>query len=209
MIIFESDILDLREQIKPYMSERRYLHTLGVERAVIRLGDILMPHMVSELRVAALLHDIAKDISKEEQLTLISTYYDHISDEDISTVPALHSFAGPPLIKRDFSKYALESILCAVRLHTLGAFGMSLFDEIVFLSDFIEDTREYPVCKAVAEFVYTGLSPKNTHQENLAVLHRAALMSIDHTIASVESRGQKVNSSALKTKEYLLTLLKD
>ena len=209
MIFSESSILVLRELIRPYLSEKRYLHILGVERAAVQIGDILMPDATSELRVAALLHDIAKNLSKDEQLELIDSYYTEISAENLATESALHSFAAPPLIKRDFPQYVSENILSAVMTHTLGRAGMSIFDEIIFLSDFIEDTREYPSCKQVAEFVFSHLTSKNPQADNEAIIHRASVMAIDHTIDSVTKRGQTVNSSALKTKQYLLSLLSE
>ena len=52
------EMLDtLRQRVGTGMSEKRYRHTLGVEREIARLGEIYLPDRIQELRAAALLHD--------------------------------------------------------------------------------------------------------------------------------------------------------
>ena len=98
--MFSEQQLDaLRENIKQYMGAHRYDHTLGVEKAVIFLGSIFLPEHVSELRVAALLHDITKEMSYDDQFSLLSSEGLIISEEDKMALPALHSFSAVPFIK--------------------------------------------------------------------------------------------------------------
>ena len=58
--ITESDISALREKVRDYLTEKRYAHTLAVEREAQFLGGIYLPEKIKELRCAALLHDITK-----------------------------------------------------------------------------------------------------------------------------------------------------
>ena len=67
-IITEESLISLREGIKPYLDEKRYHHTLAVEREAARLGEIYLPEKVTSLRAAALLHDITKKCDFEKQL---------------------------------------------------------------------------------------------------------------------------------------------
>ena len=203
----EKEILSLRDKIKPYMSEGRYMHTLAVERAVIRIGEILMPSRVNELRVAALLHDIAKDLPESEQIALIESYDSGATKEDLDMPPVLHSFAAPMLVSRDFPEYVTESILAAVKSHTLGEAGMTLFAEIVFLSDYIEDTRKHDSCKSTMQFVYSNLSTAKNEKENSAIIHRAVQMSIENTVKHLKMRSQSINSRTVTTLEYVTSLL--
>ena len=62
----------LRKSVKSRISERRYLHTLGVEDMATKLGEHFIPEMISELRAAALLHDVAKELDYQEQIKIIS-----------------------------------------------------------------------------------------------------------------------------------------
>ena len=71
-MIFDNDaITELRMLIRDKMSERRYVHTLGVEKMAKYLGDIIIPKHTNELCVAALLHDITKELTYEEQVHLL------------------------------------------------------------------------------------------------------------------------------------------
>ena len=66
-----NDISLLRSRVKELMSDKRYLHTLGVENMARLLGEVLIPDRVDELAVAALLHDAAKEMTYEEQVALL------------------------------------------------------------------------------------------------------------------------------------------
>ena len=57
----------LRSEIRSHMDERRYRHTLGVEKEMLYMADGLAPELRYEASLAALLHDITKCLSAEEQ----------------------------------------------------------------------------------------------------------------------------------------------
>lgn len=204
----EQDIRQLRSKVKLCMGDKRYTHTLGVEAATIRIGGILLPNRVSELRVAALLHDVAKELETEELLRLIGAENYKLSDEDLNTLPALHSFAAPALIKRDFAAFATDDVLQSVFTHTLGSADMDLFSEIIFVSDFVEENRSYESCRETAEFLFSSLSLNKTNEENIMLLHTATVMCIDHTEESLLKRGLKMNSTSIAAREKFLKLIK-
>ena len=207
MTLCENSILQLRERIKPYMSERRHRHTLGVEKAAARIGCLIMSDKVAELRVAALLHDIAKERTVDEQLEFIHSCGISLTDEDANTKSALHAFAAPGLIKRDFSEYASDEILKATFTHTLGSPDMSIFAEIIFLADFVEDSREYESCRKTAEYLFSSLSNEVDHEHNLRVLHTASIMAINYTELSLSARGEKINSTSVSARKMLENLI--
>ena len=83
-MIFNSEMLsNLRTSVKARLSAKRYEHTIGVEAMASRLGWILMPDKIYELRAAALLHDISKEIPYEEQVDLLSKSTVVYTDEDL------------------------------------------------------------------------------------------------------------------------------
>ena len=109
MIFSKIELNELREAVKTHMSEHRYRHTLGVEKAAQELGAIFCPMAVYELRVAALLHDITKEMPLDLQLALLNSHSAALTDEDRAALPALHSFSAPIFIKTEFAKYAREN----------------------------------------------------------------------------------------------------
>ena len=73
-MLTDNDIEELRELVRPYLTDKRYSHTLSVAEEVKRLGEIYLPNRVKELIVAALLHDITKKLKTDEQLKLCEEY---------------------------------------------------------------------------------------------------------------------------------------
>ena len=202
----DNDLADLRNKIKEYMGEFRYKHTLGVEEFSVYLGQILLPDCLSELRAAALLHDIAKEVSHEEQFAMLDSVGFALTDEDLSTLPALHSFSAVPLIRKSFPMYATDDVLSAVSKHTLGSSNMSLFDKIIFISDFAEPGRKYGSCIATANFIKENITADNSFKDNLKSLNKAIIMAIDYTIESLLQKNKKVHSSTELTR---ITLTND
>ena len=192
----------LREAIVPYMSEKRYAHTLGVEEMAERLGSICLADKVSELRCAALLHDVAKELSDEESLMLLAEYAD-ISEEDLLSPPAFHAFCAPIVIRRDFPEYATDDIISSAFKHTTGGEDMTLFDLIIFLSDYIEEGRAYRECTALRERLFAELEKANG-EESAAMIHRAALSELQATVAHLKEKGRYINPRTQRAMESLL-----
>ncbi len=205
MIVFSDYTLSkLRKDVCERISEKRFFHTLGVESAASYIADFCLPVCKSELRAAALLHDIAKEYSNEEIVSFIEKDGIALTHEDLSSPKVLHSYAAPYIIKRDFPEFASANILSACKNHTLGDPKMSVFDEIIFLSDFVEEGREYISCKTVREYLYSSLK-SSLPTENLTVLHRAVLLSIEYTEASLSERFLNINSKMLLTKNAFIS----
>ena len=203
MTFDNTSLITLRELVKNRISEKRYLHTLGVENLARHLGEILLPDKVAELCVAALLHDVAKEMTYEEHLVLIKGSDIEYTDEDMLIRPALHSMAAVPLIKSEFKEFVTADILSAVANHTLGAPAMSVFDEIIFISDYAEEGRTYHTCIEVRDYLLRSITEENSTADNVRSLHTASLKSINSTVDSLTRRGERINTRTLMTKCYL------
>ncbi len=201
------DILKLREKVRGYMSEKRYRHTLGVEASVRQIAEYCLPDSADELAIAALLHDISKEKPVEVQREYAIKSGFTVTDDDLSTLSALHSFAAPYLIKCDFPELATKDILSATFNHTVGAPDMSLFDEIVFVADYIEENREYVHCKQMRKFLFDNLSLDASKAENIRALHRTLVQIIDFTIRYLNDRNMIVNERTILTKNAFSTLI--
>ena len=207
MIFNDESLCRLHHLVSDALSDKRYAHTLGVEKMAQHLGSILIPHRVDELRVAALLHDITKELGHDLHIDLILNSDIEYTREDILTKPALHSFSAVPYVKRMFSEYATPDILSAISNHTLGNSGMTVFDEIIFLSDFIEPGRSYPSCISVRDYVLSNIRAEKPYEDNIHALHIATLNAISLTIEMLENRCENINSRTITTKEYIQNLI--
>lgn len=195
------DISVLYKELEDKLSPKRYLHTLGVEKMAALLGEIYLPTRITELRCAALLHDIAKELGTDEQLELMRKSGFSFTDEDLNTPSAFHSFAAPELILRDFSDYATPDILSAVFYHTLGDLNMSLFDKIIFISDYIEEGRAYRSCIEARELLFDLI---DKGEDVSIALNRAIVLSLENTRNSLNARGVEINSRSIKLLNSLL-----
>jgi len=204
MTFSNQEIERLTGEIKSRLSEPRYLHTLGVARAAKRLSELCLPSHSAEAVVAALLHDVTKELSTEEQKRIIKEELVFIDREDENTPAVLHSFTAPTGIKRDFQEFATDNVLSSVFFHTMGSPDMSVFDEIIFLADFIEETRTYPSSVSVRNFVFENMK-HGKQEENIKILHKACVMSIDFTTEHLKKNKKPINSKNVLTRNALLS----
>ena len=201
-MINEEMLIELRTSVSLRMSKKRFEHTLGVEKATGKLASIWLPERTTELAAAALLHDISKEMPEAAQIELILREEPLFSKNDLKCTPALHSFSAPYVVKCDFPLFATEDILSAVGKHTLGDVEMSVFDEIIFLADFIEESRTYPNAVRTRNFVFDSIKCRKT---DIKLLHKACIMEIESTISFLTKEGREINERALLAKETLLS----
>jgi len=197
----QNESLDvLRESVSKRLSDYRFKHTLGVEKMAILLGEACLPDKIAELRAAALLHDIAKELDSDETLMAIEADCFSLTKEDRLSGAILHSFAAPYLIKRDYPQFATADVLSACRNHTVGKPYMSIFDQIIFISDFIEEGRLYESSKTVRDMILPSLKIGDV-KKNCEVLFRAVYESLKLTESHLRSTGRFLNSRMLQTKK--------
>ena len=158
----------------------------------------MLPEKKQSLRAAALLHDIAKELPPEEQKDLIKKARIKLTDEELLSVTTLHSYASVYLIKRDFPSFATREILLATKNHTVGAPRMSLFEIIIFLSDYIEEGREYESAVKLREFVLSSLS--GNKRQDVRLIKYAAYSSINYTIENLSAQGKYINPKSVLTR---------
>ena len=203
MSISDKELLLLREAVKERMSEKRYQHTLGVERMAEYLASHLIPDRIYEARAAALLHDVAKEIPIEEQVRLLKEDGFLLTEEDLGTPGVIHSFSGATVIKRDFPEFATDDILKSVRFHTIGGRDMNIFHKIVFVSDYTEDTRVYESCIAVRGLLLKGFEELD-YEGKIKRLNEACHASLQGTISAIIKAGRPINSRITGVKDAFL-----
>ena len=178
----EREICDLRLRVRSYLSDGRYAHTLSVEGECAYMAGILMPEHERSLRAAALLHDIAKKQTYEKQLNYIRDCdIVNMTVKDGKVIEAVaHAPAGAAMVISDFPEFASPDIVSAVRYHTTGRAGMTVFEAIVFLADYIEPTRKYAECRALFSRVHETLP-----DGGIRALRSALIECIENTLRHI------------------------
>ena len=173
----------VRDSVSRRLSKKRLAHVLRVEEEIARMSALLFPEREDEARIAALLHDVTKELSREEQISLCREQGILLTEQDLLVAETLHEKSAPAMILRDFSECATEDILCAVRYHATGRAGMSALEMAVFLADYIEPGRPYDGCReARARFwdrIETGDASSALEETVLYVLGRTLIHLIE------------------------------
>lgn len=193
----------LRATVRTCMSAHRYAHTLGVERAVQRMGRIYLPEKLGELRAAALLHDITKEIPLDGQLALCREGRIPLTDSEMRQKEILHARTAPVYIRQNFPSYATDEILSAVSRHTVGAENMSVMDKLLCLSDYIEEGRTYPACVQLREYFFSHL-PQIEEKDRLPFLNGALLCAFDGTLLSLIAKKALISADTIAARNGLL-----
>ncbi len=199
-----AELLTLAEAVRPYLSEKRYRHTLMVEKEAAYIASYVLPEREGSLRAAALLHDVAKEIPCEKQLNYIIDF--DIIKRDPKTLPEaiLHALAAPAVIKEAFPDYADEDILSATRYHTTGREEMTLFEAIIFLADYTEETRKYESCRRCREYLHAGLAASENREAAIEVFTSAVAMSLEDTLSHIKSKNRQLDPDTERAALYLM-----
>ena len=193
---------DLVARVENEMGEHRFHHTLAVAKESLRLAAVysLKQTDAKRLFVAALLHDYTKAYSTEKQLALAKEYAVFLSKDDLASPPVLHSRTAAAVCRTVFFSEVDDAICEAIRCHTVGKKDMTLFDKLLFLADYIEETRTHPICQKTRKCFYEMLSSGNNKE---AVLNHTLRQVLQNTIDYLAKQGQTVHSDSLDMLENL------
>lgn len=164
------------EIVKKQLTERRYVHTVGVTETAIDLAKQYGAD-VKKAELAAIFHDYAKFRPIEEMKDIV------ISEK----MPAdlleygeelLHAPVGAYLVRKEVGIIDPE-VLAAIAYHTSGGVNMTLLDKVVFLADYIEPGRSFPGVEEVRQLA----------KENL---DSAIILAVSNTLAFLIKNNQAV-----------------
>ncbi len=134
------DLSAIKKRLHYELSPKRFLHTKGVAKEARRLAEVYDVD-ADKAYIAGILHDCAKDLSKERSFELCRQYGVEL-DEVLKSQPDLiHSFLGAEIAKNEYG-IEDEDILNAIRFHTTGREEMSALEKIIYLADFFEPSRK-------------------------------------------------------------------
>ena len=181
---------ELKEIVKSKMSLKRFTHTLGVVEMSEKLAKIYNAN-IEKCKVAALLHDICKEMDMEYIKNICKNkFINELSEEDLENNEILHGFAGAYYVKNELGINDKE-ILNAIKYHTVGAKDMTLLEKIVYIADAIEYGRNYPSVVEIREETFKNLD-------------KGILMEIEHKEEYLESIGKKSHPNTDKLKKEIL-----
>lgn len=134
----DSIYLFLQERLSAW----RRFHALGVAHLAVRLAYHWGVDPNKAL-LAALLHDIAKEMPLEEMRLRIEKANGGVFPETYLDYPSIwHALASEAVAREEFGLTCPE-VCRAIRLHPTGESEMDPLERIIFLADFIDPTRQW------------------------------------------------------------------
>ena len=91
----------IREEVKHILSEKRYKHSLGVEKRAAELGAIYGVD-IEKAKLAGLTHDIAKEMTKEEIFAYAQENGIQLSPIEREIPKVLHGKIGADICKKKY-----------------------------------------------------------------------------------------------------------
>lgn len=144
-----------RKLINERLSEERIVHTLGVEAVAKELAPQNGIDVESAC-IAALSHDMAKNLSCGEQIRKAQEWKLIYYPEDIENPQILHGRLAAYMLKNEYG-IKDEDILRAIANHTLGRPKMSKLEMLIYSADMVEEGRTFPGVDNLREKLYDDL----------------------------------------------------
>lgn len=172
--------------MKDNLTDNRYAHSLGVQEMASHLADIYGAD-IEKAEFAGRYHDIAKCFDQETMDEYVKKY--GLPEDLLGNKALAHSKVAAEILKHEYDVDD-EEVLNAVRSHTTGRKGMSLLEEIVYVSDAIEDNRNYPQLKTLQKQAETDLDG-------------VCLIIMDFTIAQIYKKGRTPDNTTIEAREWI------
>ena len=195
----------IRSSIPSFISGKRLSHTYSVEKEALRLAGMLFPILsieqkyFSDISSSALLHDITKYLSYDEQISLCKKYGIPFDKNIGSDTAVLHSRTAAYVAREKFS--INDTVFGAIYCHTTGKADMNIFEKIIFIADYIEETRTHESCLEARNYFYSNA--KNGG-DLIKTLDMTIIMSLDSTLSFLESKKGVIDSQTIEARNFLL-----
>ena len=176
----------LREESYPFLHPRRVAHVWGCEHEARRLAR-RWGAAEGDAAEAGILHDITKKLTPAEQL-LLSEKYGIINDtNELANSKLFHAKTGAALSRDLFG--VPEEIESAIRWHTTAHENMTLLEQIIYLADYIEPTRDFPGVERLRKLAYEDL-------------RAAMILGLEMGLEEIRSEGREPHANSVRALEW-------
>lgn len=173
-----SRLVYFRSLAEESLTPERLRHTLGVEALAAELAPKygIDP---DDARLAALVHDLAKGYSQEEQIRRAQEWKLIQYPEDLENPQVIHGRIAAYELQH---VYGLDNrdILNAVANHTLGRPDMSPLEMLIYSADLTETGRDFPGVDKLRQKLYHDLREGTT-------------ACVEHTLAYLRKNNKQIH----------------
>ena len=177
------------EALRQRLTQKRLVHSLGVEKMAVDLAK-RYGEDAEKAAVAGLLHDYAKYVPDDKMLAYAKEFGIPLCHAYEAQPNLLHGPVGAKLAERELGICDAQ-VLAAIAHHTTGARGMSRLEEIVYLSDLLEENREFDGVEQLREALGLGLE-------------QALEQALAHELAYLQKKGGEVHPDTAAAYQWVI-----
>ncbi len=144
----------LRRRAFAMLKPTRIPHVQGCEETAVMLARRWGADE-EDAREAAILHDITKKLSLDEQLIMCERYGIIADKMEKQSANLLHSKTAAAIAAAEFG--CSEAVCSAINYHTTGKEDMSLLEKIIYMADYVEPTRDFPGVERLRSLAFEDL----------------------------------------------------
>ena len=182
------DLEEVKKDLKQILSEKRYTHSVGTMNMARELAHIYGENE-DEAAFAGLIHDIAKELSKDEILQYVKIHKIKMDEIEKENLGLMHAKNGASIAKERYN--ASEKVQNAIKYHTTGNVKMDTFAKIIYVADKVEENRTYEGVEELRE-----LARKDLDKTILAL--------IDFVIEKSNRLGRTTHPDTIELREKLI-----
>lgn len=177
------------EALRQRLTQKRLVHSLGVEKMAVNLAK-RYGEDAEKAAVAGLLHDYAKYVPDDKMLAYAKEFGILLCHAYEAQPNLLHGPVGAKLTERELGICDAQ-VLAAIAHHTTGARGMSRLEEIVYLSDLLEENREFDGVEQLRQALGLGLE-------------QALEQALAHELAYLQKKGGEVHPDTAAAYQWVI-----
>lgn len=185
---------EIEEKVRKNLNPKRFAHTMRVVETAMEISRNYVID-ADNLKVAALLHDYAKNYKESEFFELCKKYDIHLSEFQKSNKELIHSILGATMAKVEFG-ISDETVINAIENHTVGRANMTDMEMIIYVSDFCEPGRRLPEGNGVFEMAKVDLK-------------KATYMALNSSLKYLINVNKQIDVKSIECRNWLLDSKKE
>ena len=141
----------LATTMKNQLSRKRWQHVVGTAKKAYELSKQYGVNIYQAV-LAAYFHDYFRELNKKAITIMVEKYLVTVSESEYEKLSLLHGKIAAAYFEKEKLINDLV-VLEAIRYHTLGKPGMDSVAKILYISDAIEETRDYSSVEELRVYV--------------------------------------------------------
>jgi len=178
------------------------MHTLAVAEECDRMAEMftLSREDKHTLHTAALLHEITKEKTLDEQISLCRVYRIEYPEVYRETPALFHAKTGGPYANELFPELCTARVCDLISTHTTGCVNMSLMQKLLLLADGIEATRKHKHLIELRDLFYNNPEGNELSRH----LDICVIKYLDMTISYLISSNQAIDTETVNARNDLV-----